>query len=283
MSLHPRLQLLLQRPVGWMIVGVIAIVVWNAVLSIVSEVLPSLLFLLVALAGSVGMIVTYRWIMQRLANRQPQELSTHKAGKEAVYGIIVGSLFILMSVLLIVMLGGYHLAWNADDIQTGLVTTFAMTVAAALAEELIFRGFIFQACEQMNGSLLAMIVTSALFGAAHLANPGATLWSACAIMLEAGVLLGAAFVWRRNLWFVFGLHVAWNTLENLLGIPVSGHDPAGLFQVSSSGSHWLTGGAFGLEASLVPVAVSVLLSVPMIVIAVVKKKWIVRTLGVQNN
>jgi hypothetical protein len=105
------------------------------------------------------------------------------------------------------------------------------------------------------------------FGIAHLAAPGASAWSALAIALEAGLMLGAAFLWRRNIWFVAGLHFAWNTTEQLLGIPVSGHTSEGLFTVDVQGSAVLTGGGFGLEAALASVVLGVLLAVRMFVLA----------------
>ncbi len=80
-------------------------------------------------------------------------------------------------------------------------------------------------------------------------------------------MLGAAFLWRRNIWFVAGLHFAWNTVEQLLGIPVSGHTPEGLYTVDVHGSALLTGGGFGLETSIVPVVISVLITVSMAVLA----------------
>jgi hypothetical protein len=93
------------------------------------------------------------------------------------------------------------------------------------------------------------------------------LWSGLAIAIEAGVLLGAAFAWRRNLWFVIGIHFAWNTLEGLFGIAISGHRDPGLLLTIATGPAAITGGTFGVEASIVPVLMSIAISVPMIIAA----------------
>ncbi len=138
---------------------------------------------------------------------------------------------------------------------------------AAVTEELLFRGLALQALELLWGSRAALVITSLFFGVAHLGAEGASAWSALAIAVEAGVLLGAAFLWRRSIWFVVGLHCVWNTTVELLGIPVSGHTSDGLFTVDVHGSDLLTGGAFGLEASVVPVLAGVALAVPMLVLA----------------
>ncbi len=127
-----------------------------------------------------------------------------------------------------------------------------------------FRGLALQALQERWGTRVALTVTALLFGLLHLANPGATVWSSLAIAVEAGVLLGAAFLWRRSLWFVIGLHFTWNATEALLGIPVSGHTSEGVLTTHVSGPEWLTGGGFGLEASVVPVVLSVLIATAML-------------------
>ncbi|WP_330872854.1 CPBP family intramembrane glutamic endopeptidase [Peribacillus psychrosaccharolyticus] len=73
-----------------------------------------------------------------------------------------------------------------------------------MIEELIFRGLVFQAIEKMGGSWIALALTSLFFGIAHLGNPGATIVGAFSIAIEAGVLLGVAFLWG----VIFGLSVA---------------------------------------------------------------------------
>ena len=50
-------------------------------------------------------------------------------------------------------------------------------------------------------------------GLAHLDNPNATLYSAAAIGIEAGMLLGPAYVLTRRLWLALGLRFAWNFLQ----------------------------------------------------------------------
>jgi hypothetical protein len=67
-----------------------------------------------------------------------------------------------------------------------------------------------------------------------------------------GVLLSIAYLRTRALWLPWGIHLGWNTTLGLLfGLPVSG---IRLFNVvirtSVTGPRWLTGGDYGLEASL---------------------------------
>ncbi|GAA4989645.1 hypothetical protein GCM10025734_16080 [Kitasatospora paranensis] len=165
------------------------------------------------------------------------------------------------------MCGGYSFSWAGSDVLPVVRTAVMVQIGAAVTEELLFRALALQALEQLWGSRAALAITSLFFGAAHLGAPGANAWSGLAIALEAGALLGAAFLWRRSIWFVAGLHFAWNTAEQLLGIPVSGHAPEGLFTVGMHGSALLTGGGFGLEASVVPVLTALALAIRMLVLA----------------
>ncbi|CAH1192150.1 type II CAAX endopeptidase family protein [Paenibacillus sp. JJ-223] len=252
-------------PIVWMVAGAISIILVDAFIRPLGEQVPGLLSLLLTLTMSFLAIIVYMLTMKYLARRSIPELSKKGAGFEAVMGALTGVIFIALSTIIIVSLGGYSFQWaNNADTVTNLIASIEAALGAAIVEELIFRGLMFQAMNKLLGNWAALAVTSLFFGIAHLGNAGATLWSAFAITLEAGVLLGAAFMWRRNLWFAMGLHFSWNALEGLLGIPVSGHTTAGLLIVKMQGPYLLTGGDFGLEGSVVPVIISLLIAIPML-------------------
>ncbi|MEA3079639.1 MAG: protease family protein, partial [Sphingomonadales bacterium] len=114
----------------------------------------------------------------------------------------------------------------------------------------------------------ALVVTSALFGLIHITNPNATWFSSFAIMVEAGMLIGGAYLLARNLWVPMGLHAAWNFTQGFIfDVPVSGNDMHGLVQAKLSGPMLLSGGAFGLEASIIGVVLSIPLGLVLIGLA----------------
>lgn len=129
------------------------------------------------------------------------------------------------------------------------------------------RGCLLQGVEQRFGWVPALIVSSLVFGLLHLMNPAASLWSALAITVEAGLVFGALFLLTRNLWIAIGLHAGWNLTESLFGVPVSGEEPHGFLDVTPTGSALVSGGAFGLEASIVPVVLGVVAATVLLVIA----------------
>ena len=63
-----------------------------------------------------------------------------------------------------------------------------------------------------------------------------------------------AYLVAKNIWFPTALHFGWNAAQGpLFGLPVSGMKMDGFIQLhaAEAAPAWLTGGDFGLEASLV--------------------------------
>ncbi|MDQ0062727.1 CPBP family intramembrane glutamic endopeptidase [Paenibacillus harenae] len=270
-------------PIVWMIVGAIGIVLIDTLFRQLTESAEGMISLVFTLVMGFLAILVYKLTLTYLARRSTPEISRQRAGIETVLGVLTGTIFITGSAFIIMALGGYSFQWaSSADTSSVLISSIETALGAAIVEELIFRGLMFQAIDKLGGKPLALAVTSLFFGVAHLGNTGATLWSAFAIALEAGVLLGAAFLWRRNLWFAMGLHFAWNAIEGLLGIPVSGHSAAGLFTAKVNGAALLTGGDFGLEGSIVPVVVSLLISIPMLIWAARNRRVEARNLPVSS-
>jgi hypothetical protein len=251
-----RLKRAVHSPLGWAVAGLAGVGLVSGVTATGPGPVPVL--------GAVVAVGVYWVVMRRLARRAVPEIAWRGAGRQVLLGSAIGLGFIMVAALLIAALGGYSFSWAHHDVLATVASVVAVQAGAAVTEELMFRGVALQAIEQRWGSRVAVASTALFFGAAHLANPGATLWSGLAIAAEAGVMLGAAFLWRRSIWLVVGVHFAWNTAEQLLGVPVSGHAPdARLWTAHITGSQLLTGGSFGLEASVIPVVIGLLLAVPM--------------------
>ena len=175
--------------------------------------------------------------------------------REFAGGLVLGFCLFSATMLLLWAFSVYHPnGWgSASRLGAGIIAA----LSAGIIEEIMFRGFLFRLIAGLAGTWWALAITSALFGAAHAFNPGATVVSSIAIAVEAGVLLGAAYALTRRLWFPIGLHAAWNFTEgNVYGMSVSGTGAAkGFFTGTLHGPNILTGGQFGPEASLIAVLV----------------------------
>jgi uncharacterized protein len=157
----------------------------------------------------------------------------------------------------------------------GLAETLVFLALGSLGEEICFRGYPFQRLLGATGPATATVVSSSLYAAAHLGNPGASSAAFCTTFL-LGVLFSMAYLRTRGLWLGWGLHFAWNASTAVLfGLPLSGL--TGYSPVVSSytrGPVWLTGGGYGPENSAWAVPVVLVL---MIVLARVsmelKHRW----------
>ena len=126
---------------------------------------------------------------------------------------------------------------------------------AALHEELVFRGYLFQKIRTWNRPM-AIAVTSLAFAALHTLNNGITI-IALGNLIIAGVLLALAYEVFERLWLPIGIHFAWNVVSGpILGFDVSGYEShSTLLRVAGNGPLWLTGGLFGIEGSIFMTAV----------------------------
>lgn len=201
-------------------------------------------------------IAMYKLVIVRLGERPRDDLPATGALPDLGKGIAAGAILFGAIVGIAAALGVYHATGygSASDLVLPLVTSAIMP---AFMEELFFRGILFRWIEAFGGSWSALVVTSALFGLAHIINPQATWFSSFAIAVEGGLLLGSAYMLTRNLWTPIGLHAAWNFTQGaIFGVPVSGHPTNGLLRSELSGPALLSGGAFGLEASVIALAVA---------------------------
>jgi membrane protease YdiL (CAAX protease family) len=247
--------------------------------------------LLIVLACAALGIALYKWFQRKVEHRADAEFATEGAGRELALGLAGG--FVLFSCLtgIVALFGGIEIDGIGGFGQFWRVAS--MAVASGVFEELIFRGILFRQIERAAGSWGALAVTSAFFGFAHIMNPGATWFAAVAIAFEAGILLGGAYMWTRRLWLAVGIHAAWNFTQGwVYSVPVSGGTAfEGLLVTRRHGPEWLTGGAFGLEASAVALVVATAAGCAMLLMAAragrfvppLWKRATIQPLAVQTN
>jgi len=164
-------------------------------------------------------------------------------------GFAIGALAIGLPSLL--LLGVHWLApeRSASGSWFGAAALLALTLApAALFEELLFRGYAFQALRDGIGVAGALVATSLLFAAAHWQNPGANAEALVNVGI-AGLFIGAVLLATRSLYAAWAMHFAWNwTMAALFHMAVSGQAlPTPGYVVRDAGPDWATGGDWGPE------------------------------------
>ena len=205
---------------------------------------------------AVGLTFTaYKVAIRRLGDEPRDDLPAHGAGKNLALGLFAGAALFCVVVGVAMLAGSYKIVGCCSTAEL-LSDIFGAAISAGFMEELLFRGILFRWIEEFGGSWAALLVTSVLFGLIHITNPNATWFSSFAIAVEAGLLLGGAYMLTRSLWMPMGLHAAWNFTQGFIfDVPVSGIGQKGLVTAKLSGPVIISGGSFGLEASVIAMIV----------------------------
>jgi len=210
----------------------------------------------IALVGSPILVLLYVFVISKLGNPKRNDYDDPNWLRRLLLGVVGGAVVFSAAVAVAAALGIYKIV-GVGSLNGLLPALIGAAIFPAINEEMLFRGIMFRWLEQFGGSWFALALTSLLFGAAHLANPNASWIAAGGIAIEAGVMLGAAYMLTRSLWLPMGLHAAWNfTQGEIYDIPVSGTAVDGMVDARLAGNPLLTGNGFGLEASVIAIAVA---------------------------
>jgi uncharacterized protein len=199
------------------------------------------------LAGAFACALGY-WIHVRAVERRAvSELNAAAAIPEWCTGTALGALIGLLVMAPLWGLGMY--TTNGFGDTAPLLRQLPDMVLVSVMEELLIRGVVFRIAEAAWGRRRALVVSTLLFVAAHL--PGDINVIGVLVTAAASLAFSAAFVVTGRLWLPMGMHFAWNYLfAAVLSVPVSGHEAKGWIHGSMNGPEWLTGGSYGVEASV---------------------------------
>jgi uncharacterized protein len=128
----------------------------------------------------------------------------------------------------------------------------AVFMAVAINEEFAFRGYWLFVMARRLRFWPAALFLSAIFGVAHLGNPGENVFGILQVV-EIGLFFCLTIRRTGTLWFAVGFHAAWDWAETFFyGTPDSGLVGVGHYlNTSVNGSKWITGGSAGPEGSVV--------------------------------
>lgn len=269
---------ILGHPLILMVIGAVAVIAaWIASAIAVGEAdTPELSPLILVEGAFVALcaIAAY-WLFCRYAERAPMsDFARQRSGLELVAGLTGGALLFAAVIGAAAALGVYRIEGEGNSATIWVSLAF-LALVPGFTEEILFRGILFRFIEKAGGSGIALLVTSLFFGLAHIFNPNATIFSSLAIALEAGLMLGAVYMLTRRLWAVIGGHAAWNFTQGwVFGVPVSGGEAHGLIRSSRTGPELLTGGDFGLEASVIALVLCTAAGIAALYFAVRWGRWV---------
>ncbi|WP_309630315.1 type II CAAX endopeptidase family protein [Brevundimonas sp.] len=214
-----------------------------------------------------GLIAVATAVVQLLRRKPIAEVTgalNGRALRDVAVGLCAGFVLMAVPACLLWLSDIVRLDLASADLRSCLTAT-GMMLGVAVAEELLFRGVLFQRLVAGAGVWVAQLVVGAFFVLTHLQNPGMNgttqLWAGLNIFI-ASLVFGQAYLRTGGLALPIAIHFMANVTQGILfGFGVTGYaEPSVLRPTFNLQADWLTGGDFGIEASLLGlIAITVLL------------------------
>ncbi|HKE84463.1 MAG TPA: CPBP family intramembrane glutamic endopeptidase [Vicinamibacterales bacterium] len=215
------------------------------------------------------------WLMARYIDRRPFAEFGLRLNREwwvdLGFGVALGAI-VMTGIFVSLRSAGWISATRTGVTDLGVPFYWAFMIkmldltAVGVNEELTFRGYqlknlaeglVGRRVSPRRAIALAFLISSGVFGVAHLANvlvdaAGPTGVSTLNLV-AGGLLLGLPYLMTGQLAISIGLHIALNLFQGTVyGFPVSGSPQSThLFSVQQTGPALWTGGAFGPEGGLI--------------------------------
>ncbi|MFP2923828.1 CPBP family intramembrane glutamic endopeptidase [Pyxidicoccus sp. 3LG] len=185
-----------------------------------------------------------------------------RSGRELSLGLAAGAVAVGLVAFGVWLLDGFHLGQAPGGAASELLKGAWVMMAAALFEETVFHGYAFQRAIKGMGPLWAQLLFSVIFVLLHPFTPGmegSVMVLATLNTFLACWVFGYCYLRTGSLALPVGAHWGWNWALGSLGFGVSGNESKGLWVPVFHGKPaWLTGGDYGLEASVVCLVILVL-------------------------
>ena len=173
--------------------------------------------------------------------------------KEFLLGLLFGFLMNGSCILIAWLHGDLHFSIGAF-MPVYLIITFICVVIQSSAEEMLTRGYIYQAHAERYPVWFAVLANSVVFAALHLGNPGMTVLSFVELLMS-GISLSLVVYARKSLWMAFGCHAMWNFTQSIIfGLPNSGIVSEGSFlHLDAASDSIFYDSGFGVEGTIISV------------------------------
>ncbi len=199
------------------------------------------------------------------------------------YGVGVSIGFVVMTLIFVteLLMGDLEITgfgWEAVGHQFWVIPVLIFLIqmgCVGFYEELISRSYLITNFKEgltvfnvtpEKATVLAIIISSSLFGIAHAGNPNATIFAVINIVV-AGVMLAIPYVMTGNLSYSIGLHTSWNFFQaGFFGFKVSGITVRNsVINIRQGGNDLWTGGTFGPEGGIIGLIAVLLIAVFFVV------------------
>lgn len=199
----------------------------------------------------IVLLVGYFYLFRLYDKRKITELSIKYLPKEMFGGFVLGFLTISLSILSLYLLGYYQVLSITTTHYS--IKLFTVLIVAALIEDLFIRGLIVRELENWLGTNIAIVI-GMLVETQHMFNDNSNLFSLFTD-LTWGFTLAMLYIYTKRIWLPFFFHLGWNFSQPFYGSNLTGlNDMGSIIQSKFNGPELLTGGAVGVENSIITVS-----------------------------
>ena len=217
------------------------------------------------LSAIIASLVVYLFVkLNDTAQPLTVGLTASNKLRDFIIGTGLGAVVMLLGFGSLLLLGEIQIESISVDSFELACSTIGF-LAVAYSEELIFRGFLMRKLQLKYTATTALIVSSVIFSIMHLGNDNLSLMGVFDLFV-AGLMLGAVFLYTKNLWMVIGLHFGWNFVQTHLGFNVSGLDSYSIVETQYMQENLINGGAFGFEGSILSTIAQVIILATLFVL-----------------
>jgi len=202
-----------------------------------------------------------------------EELGLSKFSLKPVYVVLAFLLPAAVCGIYLLFVKGSYVPSEMDAGKKASALVFGVfytAIAAAVVEEALFRGVLMNLLKKRWNTAVGVLVPSVLFGAVHIMEMENPNVLDCVQVVAAGALAGILFsliaIKTGSVWNSMIVHSIWNLViaGNILSIGAEPSESALVTYVLDSKSYAVTGGAFGIEASVIAVIAYVLALLPVL-------------------
>ena len=205
------------------------------------------------------LLAAYYFLFRFYDKREITELSTKFFFKEMFGGFLFG-FFAISLVIFILYILGYYQAFSISTTHYP-IKFFTFLLFAAIVEDLFHRGLIVRICEHWLGTHLTLVIAMLVELQQHFFNPNFNLFSHF-LTLVWGFTMAMMFIYTKRIWLPFFFHLGWNFSQPFYGSNLSGlNDMGSIIQSTFTGPELLTGGAVGIEDSILTVTFLLLIGI----------------------
>jgi membrane protease YdiL (CAAX protease family) len=221
-------------------------------------ILSELEFFSIAIISAIASTVVV-YLFVKVSDTMPMQhvgLSFRHRTMDFINGALIGGVIMACGFGILSLLGEVSIKQvNVDSNE--LIFSIVGFLAVAYGEELVFRGYILSKLLTKYSAKYSLVFSSLIFALFHLGNDNLSVMGFIDLVV-AGVMLGAFFLYTKNLWMAVGLHFGWNFFQTHLGFNVSGLDSYSMIETTIVESNLLNGGDFGFEGSYLSTMAQVL-------------------------